>query len=115
MKKTIVLIFVLVMTLLLCSCAKSTDSIYGLKIERNTSNCNYTEEKIIDTAQNAIEDKYFGYVNPSASYFADGNWRVFYVKEPIECDGEELQVVIDDSTGEVTDILESETDYGTEE
>lgn len=106
MKKTVVLALITIVILLLCSCNKNVDSIYGLEIERDVSNCNYTEEMIVDIAEDTIKGKYSGYTNPSALYFTDGNWRVFFLKEPIEQDGEELRVVINDSTGKVTVQLE---------
>lgn len=102
LKNAVLLVLITIVVLLLCSCNKNVDSIYGLEIERNVSNCNYTEEMIVDIAEDTIKGKYSGYANPSALYFTDGNWLVFFFKEPIEQDDEELRVVINDSTGKVT-------------
>lgn len=78
MKKAVVLILISIIVLSLCSCSKSNDSIYGLTIERDVSNCNYTEEvknktkyKYINGYATFVESYENGYIVFKDSDFSD--------------------------------------------
>lgn len=107
MKKIIILVFAITMCLL-CSCSSGLEDTYFKgAVEADSSLSKMTESDAVKIAMNYSENITSKYDSYDATYFSDGTWHVLFYNEPLTCGGG-IDIVIDDTTKEVVDIVEQE-------